>query len=368
MKYYLIAGERSGDLHGGNLVESISALDAKSEFRGFGGDEMKQRGVEIDRHYKDLAFMGFIEVLLNLSKISKFLKEAKSSILEFQPDVVILIDYGGFNLKIASFLRKNNIRCYYYITPKVWAWNRKRAWKIKRLVDRMFVILPFEKDFYKKYNWEVDYVGNPVLDAIKKHDVVDVNINNKEKDIVAVLPGSRVQEVKNVISTICNTIKQNDHIHFVIAKVDNIDQSIYGILDGLENVEFFTGETYNLLAKSKAAIVTSGTATLETALLSTPQVVVYRTSRISYWIGRMVIQIGYISLVNLIANKKVVTELIQDDFNTARLNKELQLLLKDDSVKEQILDDYQDIKKLLDIGSASKNTAKLIVKYLQVNT
>jgi lipid-A-disaccharide synthase len=365
MRYYLIAGERSGDLHGGNLVKSLKQYDNNAEFSGFGGDRMSEEGVSLTLHYKHLAFMGFFEVLKNLFKISGYLKLCKRDILKFKPDVVVLIDYGGFNLKMASFLKKNNIKTYYYITPKVWAWNQGRAWKIKRLIDRMFVILPFEKDFYKNYDWEVDYVGNPVLDAIKSHEQKDLPLGNENKEVIAVLPGSRKQEVINVINLLPAVIKGNPDLYFVIATVDNLDDSLYDPVIGFSNVELIQGRTYDLLLKAKAAIVTSGTATLETALLKVPQVVIYKTSSISYHIGKRLIKVGYISLVNLIADKPVVKELIQNDLNEANLKKELNELVSNDQHRTQIISDYKEIYQTLDVGSASDNTARLIVNYLK---
>ncbi len=364
MKYYLIAGERSGDLHGGNLVKALKKNDPQAIFKGFGGNKMGDEGVELTLHYKNLAFMGFFEVLKNLFKISQYLKLCKKDIIDFKPDVVILIDYGGFNLKIASFLKKHKLKAYYYISPKVWAWNQNRAWKIKRLIDRMFVILPFEREFYKKFDWSVDYVGNPVLDAIRSHRTEKIEVRNGKKEIVAILPGSRKQEVENVITLMPEIIQAYPQIHFVIAAVDNLDNDIYKIAENYENVELIYGKTYDLLAQSKAPIVTSGTATLETALLKIPQVVIYKTSSISYHIGKRLIRVGYISLVNLIANKPVVKELIQNDLNIDNLKMELSLLISDEDYRSRIIEDYDNIYSTLDVGSASENTAHLITKYL----
>lgn len=365
MKYYVVAGERSGDLHAGNLVRSLKKLDPIAEFRGLGGDNMEKNGVKIIRHYKEMAFMGFLEVLLNIRKIASYLKETKTDISSFQPNVVILVDYGGFNLKLAKYLKKNGIKAYYYITPKVWAWNQSRAIKIKHLIDKMFVILPFEKDFYKRYDWDVDYVGNPVLDAIKTHAYREISIKNSGKDIIAVLPGSRKQEVLNVLRTIRNLISANPNLHFVIAKVSNLSNGLYSILEDLPNIEFKEGCTYEILQQSKAAIVTSGTATLETALLKVPQVVIYKTSRISYLIAKAVIKVNYISLVNLIPDKPVVKELIQYDFNSEELNIELNKLISDVEYRDRMVNDYNKIEKLLDVGSASTNTANLMYEYLK---
>ncbi|QSE97285.1 lipid-A-disaccharide synthase [Fulvivirga lutea] len=364
MRYYLVAGERSGDLHGSNLIKEISKLDKSANFRGVGGDEMISAGLDANIHYKELAFMGFLEVLLNLRTIRSFLIKTKEDIISYRPDVVILIDYGGFNLKLASFLHKKGIKVFYYITPKVWAWNQGRAYKIKRLVDRMFVILPFEKEFYKKFDWDVDYVGNPVLDAIKNHNYKEVSFSNNDKPIIAILPGSRSQELKTTLPEVKKVIINNPQLYFVIAKVNNLELSQYFGLEDFENVELTEGNTYDLLKQSKAAIVTSGTATLETALLKVPQVVIYKTSFTSYVIGKRLIKVGYISLVNLIADKPVVKELIQNDLNKNQLENELYLLIKDDNKRAQIIEDYNKIERTLDIGSASKNTAELIIKYL----
>ncbi|MBT1706324.1 lipid-A-disaccharide synthase [Chryseosolibacter indicus] len=369
MRYYIIAGERSGDLHAGNLAKAIKEFDQDVEFRGFGGENMKEAGVELRVHYADLAFMGFAEVLANINKISNYIKICKADILAYKPDVVILVDYGGFNMRIAKFAKKQNQKVFYYITPKVWAWYQSRALTLKANIDRMFVILPFEKDFFKKFDWDVDYVGNPVLDAVKSHES-DVNfLQNhsfeKDKPVIALLPGSRKQELKTVIPVMAQVAKRFNDFQFGVAMVDNIDNSFYKELEALPNVKFVQNNTYNLLLNSKVAIVTSGTATLETALLKTPQVVIYKTSTVSYFIAKNFIRVPYISLVNLIANKGVVKELIQGEMNAEEVSKELTLLVRDQHYRKQMLNDYENIYKTLDIGSASQNAAKLIIKYLQ---
>lgn len=365
MKYYLIAGERSGDLHGGNLIRSLKKHDLHAEFSGFGGDRMRDAGMVLHRHYHDMSFMGFWEVLTNLPKVLKYLKEAKASIASYQPDVVILIDYGGFNLKIASFLKKRAIRCYYYITPKVWAWNQRRAHKIKRLVDRMFVILPFEKEFYRGFNWDTDYVGNPIFDAVNSHQPSEIEIHHGHKPVVAFLPGSREQEIREVSAVVSAVISRNPQWHFIISVVDNVPQAVYNPLKSLDNVELRTDNPYDLLRYADAAIVTSGTATLETALLKVPQIVIYHTSRITYAIVRALIKVDYISLVNLVAGKEVVTELIQKDFNADKLHDEIHGLLYDKVLKSRILKGYHEVKEKLDTGSsASENTAGLMYDYL----
>ncbi|TRX62199.1 lipid-A-disaccharide synthase [Fulvivirga sp. M361] len=364
MRYYLIAGERSGDLHGGNLVRSLKKKDPEAEFRGFGGDAMESEGMHLSVHYRDLAFMGFWEVFKNLGTISGYLKRCRADIVQFQPDVVILIDYAGFNLKIAGFCKKQNIRVFYYISPKVWAWNTKRALKLKRLVDRMFVILPFEKEFYKNYGWEVDYVGNPVLDALKNH--VSQRADFDEQKTVALLPGSRKQELEYAVPLFVGLADRFPGYEFVVAAVDNIEKSLYASLDEKQNVTLLYGETYDLLARAKAAVVTSGTAALETALWKTPQVVTYRTSKVTYWIAKSLIKVDYISLVNLIAGKMVVKELIQEDFNLEKLSEELMLLMDDEGYRARMLREYDDIYNLLDQGSASENAADKMVNYLNL--
>jgi lipid-A-disaccharide synthase len=369
MKFYIIVGERSGDLHGGNLVKAIKNLNPGAQFKGFGGDHMRQNGVDISVDYSRLAFMGFIEVLRSLRTVSNFMKQCKREILEYKPDAVILVDYGGFNGRIAAFARKNNIRVIYYISPKVWAWYTSRALKLKRNVNKMIVILPFEKEFYKKFDWEVDYVGNPVLDAVKDHQV-DQNFlksNNIDpiKKIVALLPGSRKQELQRMIVVMADVVKRFPEIQFMVAAVNNLDESLYGELKGLVNVKFIYEDTYNLLAHADAAIVTSGTATLETALFKVPQVVIYKAGKSTYAIVKLIIKVKFIGLVNLIAGKEVVRELIQEELNTDSLEKELKSLVFDDRYRTKMVADYDAIYNTLDVGSASSNASYIILKYLQ---
>jgi lipid-A-disaccharide synthase len=369
MRYYIIAGERSGDLHGGNLVKALRQQDANASLRGFGGEYMQQAGVDLTVHYKDLAFMGLVEVLTNLNKISNYIKKCKEDILEFKPDVIILIDYGGFNRRIAKFGRKEGIRVFYYIPPKVWAWYQSRALELKQNVDQLFVILPFEKPFFRKFDWEVDYVGNPVLDAVKAHIPDEQFLTrysfDSESPLVALLPGSRKQELKTIIPLMASVVKKFPTTQFAVAAVSNLDQSMYSELQTLPNVKFVFEDTYNLLLHVKAAIVTSGTATLETALFRVPQVVVYKTSFLTYQIVKRLIKVPYISLVNLIADKEVVKEMIQGDANTEKVSDEINLLLNNESYRNNMLQNYDEIIRILDIGSASENTAKLMVRYLQ---
>jgi lipid-A-disaccharide synthase len=368
MRYYLIAGERSGDQHAGNLVKAIQKLKPGGVFRGFGGDSMKDAGVEITVHYAQLAFMGFAEVVSNLKKISALTKQCKEDILAFKPDVAILVDYGGFNTRIAKFAKKHGIKVFFYITPKVWAWYQKRALTLKENVDRMFVILPFEKDFYKKFDWEVDYVGNPVLDGIKAftpdHEFRDRNKLDLNMPLIALLPGSRKQELRNVLPLMAEIAGRFEAFQFGVASVSNLDKSLYKQIDSLPNVRLIKDDTYNLLAHSNGAIVTSGTATLETALLKVPQIVVYKTSTISYHIAKSFITVPYISLVNLIADKPVIKELIQAEANPDVLTKELVKLMSDEKYRHEMLADYDRIYQTLDIGSASENAARLMLGYL----
>lgn len=367
MKYFIIAGERSGDLHAGNLAHALRRIEPDAVMRGFGGEYMKGAGVDLAVHYKDIAVMGFWEVITSLRKISRYLELCKKEIVAFQPDVIILVDFGGFNKRIAAWAHQRSIKVFYYISPKVWAWNQKRALKLKATVDRMFVILPFEKTFYRKFDWDVDYVGNPVLDAIKSHTRDDqfLERNNIPSGIplVALLPGSRKQEVEKVASVMADVVNSFPHVTFAVATVSNLNEEIYSVLKG-QNVVLVQEDTYNLLSHSTAAVVTSGTATLETALLDVPQVVVYYTSILSYHIAKNLIRVPYISLVNLIADKPVVRELIQNDLTKENLVNELTALLSGPR-RMEMKSEYEKIYKTLDIGSASENAARKMVGYLK---
>ncbi len=368
MRYYIIAGERSGDLHGSNLIKALKKLDNDAVFRGFGGDYMKQEGMDIVVHYEQLAFMGFVTLIANYGTIQRMLKLCKSDILQFKPDVVILIDYGGFNRRIAKFAKPLGIKTFYYIPPKIWAWYQSRAKEIKANVDRLFVILPFEKEFYKKYNWEVDYVGNPVLDAVKKfHPDIDFLTKHgfsSAKPIVALLPGSRKMELKRMVPVMAEIVKRFPDFQFVVAAVDGLDPLLYSPLKQLPSVKFITDDTYNLLHVAKAAIVTSGTATLETGLFRVPQVCVYITGWLEFKIASSLVKVKFISLVNLIAGKEVIRELIQEKATVDTISAELKKLVSDDSYRNEMLEEYKKLYKTLDTGSASENTAKLMFKYL----
>ncbi|WP_316818793.1 lipid-A-disaccharide synthase [Pedobacter nyackensis] len=366
MKYYLVAGEASGDLHGANLMKALKVEDQNAEFRYYGGDKMQSQGGILDKHYSEMAFMGFTEVLLNLRTILKNMKACKAAVLAYQPDVLILIDFPGFNLKIAEFAKANGIKVCYYISPKVWAWNQKRVLKIKRIVDKMFCILPFEVDFYKEWGMAVDYVGNPLLDEIAQF-TSDLDFRTKynlQKEVVALLPGSRKQEIERLLPDMLSVTTNFPDYHFVVAAAPSFDESYYRQFIKTDNVTLVFAQTYNLLTIAKAAIVASGTATLETALFHVPQVVVYRGGAISVAIARALVKIRFISLVNLIMDRKVVTELIQNDCNTGNITQELSHVLSGEG-RTQMMNDYKELSGKMGTAGASERTAKLIQSYLK---
>ncbi len=364
MKYYIIAGEASGDLHGSNLMKSLKSKDPHAEFRLWGGDLMHKVGGTLVKHYRDLAFMGFLEVAKNLGTILKNITFCKDDIARYQPDVLILIDYPGFNLRIAEFAHNLGIKVVYYISPQLWAWKEGRVKTIRKYVDEMLVILPFEKDFYRKHHVDVHFVGHPLLDAISNLPQIDVEsfksqngLNSKE--IIALLPGSRKQEVEKMLQVMLSVRPFFPEYQFVIAGAPSLPQEFYQrYVD--ENVHFVSNKTYDLLRCSRAALVTSGTATLETALLNIPEVVCYKSSTISYEIGKRVVKnIEYISLVNLIMNREVVKELIQKDLNTANLVEQLQLVLGGN--RDRILADYEELRTVLGGSGASDQAAELVI-------
>lgn len=368
MRYYIIAGERSGDLHGGNLVKALRMYDPQGSFRGLGGEYMKEAGVDLNVHYGEMAFMGMTELLANLGKIRRYIRKCKRDIGQYKPDVLVLIDYGGFNRRIARFGRKQGIKVFYYIPPKVWAWYQGRAWELKANVDRLFVILPFEKEFYKRFDWDVDYVGNPVLDAVRAHQRDEGFLEREDllgdEPIVALLPGSRRQEVELIVPVMAEVAKSNPAYRFVVALVDNLNPALYDDLRPLPNVRFVSNKTYDLLLHARAAVVTSGTATLETALFHVPQVVVYRASVVSYLLAKWVVKVPFISLVNLIAGREVVKEFIQGEANASTVTQELRRLM-DGERRQAVSEGYRKVVELLDTGnSASENAAKLMVRYL----
>ncbi|WP_432714051.1 lipid-A-disaccharide synthase [Pedobacter sp.] len=367
MRYYLVAGEASGDLHGANLMRALKKNDAAAEFRFFGGDKMLAEGGTLVKHYADMAYMGFAEVVLNLRTILRNMKSCKEDILQHQPDALILIDFPGFNLKIAEFAKKKGIKVYYYISPKVWAWNQKRVLKIKKVVDQLFCILPFEVDFYKSWGMDVDYVGNPLLDEISKFEPNAQFLQQHhiaDRPVIALLPGSRVQEIERLLPVMLSLTAQLPDYNFVVAAAPAFDSAYYQQFIGDKKVTLVFNQTYDLLHIAKAAIVASGTATLETALFKVPQVVVYKGSAISIAIARMVINIRFISLVNLIMDRKVVEELIQQDCNQAKVYSEITPLLKGEKRVSQ-LNDYEELAIKMGQPGASDRTAKLILQALQ---
>lgn len=368
MHYYLISGERSGDLHASNLIKQLKRFDEHATFRGFGGEHMMEAGATVVVHYSKMAVMGFLEVLLNIRKISHYISLCKADISASKPDVVILVDYGGFNTKIAQYCKKQNIKVFYYIPPKVWAWYQRRAIGLKENTDRIFVILPFEKAFFKKFGCEVDYVGNPVLDAVKAH-VSDSQFRHRHnfaelEPLVALLPGSRRQELQRIVPLLAAIARSHPQQQFAVAAVNNLDQSLYSDLRALPNVKFVFEDTYNLLQHATAAIVTSGTATLETALFRVPQIVVYKANRLSYLLAAKVIKVDFISLVNLIAGKEVVKELLQQEATVENVSIELNRIINEQAYRATMLGGYDQVIKLLDTGSASENAASLMTKYL----
>lgn len=363
MKYYIIAGEASGDLHGSNLVNALRNIDNNADFRGWGGDLMSAKGVELVKHITELAFMGFVEVVVNIKTILSNLSLCKKDILTYNPDVVILIDYPGFNLQIAEFLHKRGIKTIYYISPQVWAWKKSRVHTIKRVVDKMLVILPFEKDFYKNYNIDAEFIGHPLLDALPDKSEAVVSMPNK-KALVALLPGSRRQEIKKVLPVMLSVIKDFPEIEFTIAGVPSIGEKFYSRLIGSTQVRIVMNQTYNLLKQSRAALVTSGTATLEAALIGVPEVVCYKASWLSVAIARKLIKVKYISLVNLIMDRLIVKELIQNELNQQTLRGELNNMLNNNKYRDDMLVGYEELRKVLGGKGASDRAASAIFQLL----
>lgn len=370
MKYYIIAGEASGDLHGSNLMKVIFKKDPQAEIRFWGGDLMQEAGGTLVKHYRDLAFMGFAEVVMNLKTILNNIKFCKADIQEFKPDAIIFIDYPGFNMRIAKWAKEIGIPTHYYISPQIWAWKENRIKAIKRDVDFMYVILPFEKDFYeKKHHFPVEFVGHPLIDAIHNREHIDEDSFRKEfdlddKPVIALLPGSRKQEISKMLSEMLAVVKDFPAYQFVIAGAPSQEYDFYKQFLKDQNVHFISNRTYDLLSIASAALVTSGTATLETALFKVPEVVCYKGNWISYQIAKRIITLKYISLVNLIMDKEVVTELIQGECNPKRIRKELHKILET-SQREKLLQDYEILEKKLGGIGASEKTARLIVDKLK---
>lgn len=375
LKYYIIAGEASGDLHGSNLIKELKHISADTAIRCWGGDKMQAAGGELVKHYRDLAFMGFSEVLKNLPTIFRNLSFCKNDITAFNPDAIILIDYPGFNLRIAEWAKAQHYKIIFYISPQVWAWKENRVKLIKRCVDKMLVILPFEKDFYKKWHYQVEYVGHPLVQVI--HDFNDtvhpetiaIQKLAAGKKIIGILPGSRKQELKIKLPIMLQVAEKFPSYQFIVGKAPGIEDDFYEpYLEKCQNVSSVRNATYALLQQCTAAMVTSGTATLETALFKIPQVVCYKGNSLSYEIAKRIIKIKYISLVNLIMDKLVITELIQNDLTVPNLIKEVTLLLDVGGKRKQVLQDYDELEKLLvKGGDASKNAALSITEFMAAN-
>ncbi|OWY21435.1 lipid-A-disaccharide synthase [Sphingobacteriales bacterium UPWRP_1] len=373
MKYYLIAGEASGDLHGGNLIKALKHADANAQFRCWGGEHMQQAsGNELVKHYKDTAFMGLVEVLRHFRAILKNISFCKADIVQFKPDVVILIDYPGFNLRIAKYVNELEIKIFYYVSPQVWAWHQSRVKFMKKHIDSLFVILPFEPAFFSKFGWSVLYFGHPLLDAIdneKKHAVSNNTMQTLlpvwNKPVIALLPGSRRQEVTRILPTMLKMAGKFPQYQFVVAGVGSLPEALYQSITAMSGVPVVYGQTHHLLQQATAALVASGTATLETALLNVPQVVCYRANPVSVIIARRLVKVPYISLVNLIAQKEVVTELIQQDFTETRLQKALADILPNGGARQKMLEAYAQLRIMLGNSGVSDKVAEAMVALLK---
>lgn len=369
-KYYLIAGEASGDLHASNLVAELKKKDPNAEFRGFGGDLMQKQGVELVKHYRTMNYMGFVEVAVNLRKVLQNISLCKKDIEEYQPDAIILVDYPGFNLRIAEFAHEKGFKVFYYISPQVWAWKRRRVSKIKASVDKMLVILPFEEEFYKQYGVDVTYVGHPLLDELKKfgqgNRPIFLRRNNlgEKREIIALLPGSRPQEIKHTLGTMLKVVPHFPGYQFVVAGVPSVDKALYKRIIGNADVVLVENQTYDLLQNASAAVVTSGTATLETALLSVPEVVCYKATGFSYRLAKWFIKVKYICLVNLVMDKEVVKELIQNDMTEENIVAELDQLLHNGKRQRKLLEDYDEFQERLGSAGASERAAEVICEGL----
>lgn len=370
MKYYIIAGEASGDLHGSGLMKALYKEDPAAEIRFWGGDLMQQTGGTLVKHYRELAFMGFAEVLLNLKTILGNIKICKKDITDFNPDAIIFIDYPGFNMRIAKWAKEKGYKTHYYISPQIWAWKENRIRDIRRDVDKMYVILPFEKEFYeKKHQYQVDFVGHPLLDAIHNRTRVDEKIFRQQnsldnKPVIALLPGSRKQEISKMLSVMLSIVNDFPDYQFVIAGAPGQDYDFYEQFLTNKNVHFISNQTYDLLDIATAALVTSGTATLETALFKVPEVVCYKGSWASYQIAKRIITLKYISLVNLIMDKPVVTELIQEHLNKKSLRREMAKILEP-AHRKKLLEEYDNLEEILGRSGAAEKTAKLISNSLR---
>jgi len=373
MRFYIIAGEASGDLHGSNLVHAMNKSQTGLSFRGWGGDLMEKQGVTVIRHYRDLAFMGFVEVITNLRTILNNIEQCKKDILDFKPDALILIDYPGFNLRIAEFAKELKIPVIYYISPQVWAWKQSRVHKIKKVVDLMMVILPFEKEFYKRFSYDVTYVGHPLLDAIVRENETEAvsradwkkQNGLDERPIIALVPGSRKQEISTMLPLMAEVCSSFEAYQFVVAAAPSIPMNFYETVTAGQQLRFIPGQFHAILKNASAALVTSGTATLETALFSVPEIVCYKGNLISYHIAKKLIKVKYISLVNLIMDREVVKELIQHELHAENIIKELKNILFNEKHRQRLMDDYQELRIKLGNAGASEKAAKSVLDFMK---
>lgn len=365
MRYYLVAGEASGDLHGSNLIKGLKALDKQSEFRCWGGDLMKAEGAVLVKHYKESAIMGFVEVLANLNKITSNLKECKKDIESYHPDVLILIDYPGFNFRIAKFAKKRGLKVFYYIAPKVWAWKESRVHKLRKFTDRLFIIFPFEIDYFKKWGIDAIYRGNPLLDSVDNYQYHQLDFTS-QKPLVALLAGSRRSEISYLLPRMIEVAKRHSEYRFILAGAPSIEKSYYEsfLIPAKSDIELISGDTYSILKQAKAAIISSGTASLEAALLRTPQVVCYGGNEISYQIARRLVKLKYISLANLIMNKGLFKELIQHDCTPDNISTELQRLINNTEYRQKMIDDFDRVREVLGGKGASDKVAAAMLAEL----
>ncbi len=373
MRYFLIAGEASGDIHGAKLMQWLGRFDPQAQFAFTGGDSMQAQGGRMIRHYNDMAFMGVADVIKNAGKIKENFRLVTRALDEFTPDVVILIDYPGFNLRFAKIAKQRGYKVFYYISPKIWAWNKRRAHTVKRYVDKMFVIFPFEVEFYRKYDYEVEYLGNPTVDEVFEYLTTPFNAEgfyrhnglNPEKPVIALLPGSRVQEVKHLLPVMTRVALEmaSPDYQFAVAGMSHLPRSLYKPAFDAK-IPVVWDASYDLLRVAYAAVVTSGTATLETALFRVPQVVVYKTDWWQYLIGSLIVNVEFFSLVNIILQRRAVAELLQRRL-PERIRQELGKILFDRSHRQRILDDYRELKEILGEPGGAERTAKRIVELLK---
>ncbi len=372
MKYYFIAGEASGDLHASNLIRSLFRFDKEARARGFGGELMEQAGMDLTKHYREMAFMGFIPVLLNLSTIKNNFKICEQDLLHFSPDVLILVDYPGFNLRMARFAREYGIRVFYYISPKIWAWKSYRIKKIKAYVDEMFTILPFETDFYRQFDYPVNYVGNPVLDAvsekltIRTREQFFMENHLQEKPVIAVLPGSRLQEIRSLLPRMLDAVCPIKSHQVIITAAPNIEDKVYADLVNGYEVALLHGKTYDVLQQADVAVLASGTVSLEAGVIRCPQVVCYRMAggALFFKIGQKVLKIKWVSLVNLILQRSAVCELLQHHCNAKNIREEVNRILFDQSCRDEIAADYDELHRLLGSTGASDRAASMMIEKL----